>query len=85
MGYCFGLFRECMSPTAIVCFLVGRSIIRGKVIDNAALLEAAARANGFSLLASADRAIPTTRKSFNPAHSTISAERLLVFQRKGSQ
>jgi site-specific DNA-methyltransferase (cytosine-N4-specific) len=84
MAHCFGLFRKITLPSAFVCMIVGRSVIRGKVVDNAALLRAAAEDRGFQHLASATREIPSTRKTFNPSHGTISSETLLVFQRKES-
>ena len=84
MSHCFGLFRKVTLSGAVVCIIIGRSIIRGEVIDNAALLRSAADENGFQHLASTTRRIPTTRKAFNPSHGTINAETLLVFQRQES-
>ena len=84
MSHCFGLFRQVTLPHALVCMIIGRSIIRGKVIDNAELLRSAADEQGFLHLASAARRIPTTRKAFNPTHGTISEETLLVFRRQES-
>ena len=82
MSHCFGLFRQVTLPHALVCIIIGRSIIRGKVIDNAELLRFAAAEHGFRHLASATRRIPTTKKAFNPAHGTINEETLLVFRRQ---
>ena len=82
MTHCFGLFREVTLPHALVCMVIGRSIIRGEVIDNASLLRSAADEHGFRHLASATRRIPTTKKAFNPVHGTINAETLLVFRRQ---
>ena len=82
MSHCFGLFRQITLPHALVCIIIGRSIIRGQVIDNAELLRAAADEHGFRHLASGTRRIPTTRKAFNPAHGTINTETLLVFRRQ---
>jgi len=82
MAKCFFLFAQVTLPGALICMLIGRSIIKGEVIDNSALLCRAAEEHGFRLLASAPRRIPSTRKAFNPAHSTIDAETLLIFQRK---
>ena len=82
MAQCFGLFREVTIPGAIACVVIGRSIIHGEVIDNAALLRAAGRPHGFNMIASAERTIPRTRKAFNPvirqhcdrAHPRVPAE-----------
>lgn len=84
MSHCFGLFREVTLSHALVCIVIGRSIIRGKVIDNAALIRSAANEHGFLHIASTTRRIPTTKKAFNPVHSTINAETLLVFRRECS-
>ena len=82
MSCCFNLFREVTLPSAVVCMIIGRSVIKGKSIDNAEILRHAAEENGFRHIASETRRIPTTRKSFNPAHGTINAETLLVFLRQ---
>ena len=84
MSHCFDLFRQVTLPFALVCIVIGRSVIRGNVIDNAELLRSAAHENGFQHLASAARRIPTTRKALNPVHGTINAETLLVFLRQES-
>ena len=81
MSHCFGLFRQVTLPHAIVCMIIGRSVIKGEVIDNAELIRSAADDRGFQHLASASRRIPTTRKAFNPRHGTINTEAILVFQR----
>ena len=82
MSHCFGLFRQVTLPQALICIVIGRSIIMGEVIDNAALLRSAADEHGFRELASATRRIPTTKKAFNPAHGAINAEALLIFGRQ---
>ena len=84
MSRCFGLFRMVTLPSALVCMVIGRSIIRGQSIDNVQLLRSAATENGFYNLASTTRQIPTARKSFNPAHGTIREETILVFSRQES-
>ena len=84
MGHCFGLFRQATLSHALVCMIIGRSVIKGKVVDNAEILRSAADAHGFRLLASATRRIPSTKKAFNPMHGTINAEKVLVFGRQES-
>ena len=82
MSHCFGLFRAVTVPGAIACVVIGRSIIRGEAIDNAALLRAAAAEHGFSAIARALRRIPAGRKSFNPAHGGSASETVMVFRRE---
>lgn len=79
MGHCFRLLSQVMRLGAKACFLVGRSIIHGRVIDNAALLQRAAQPYGFAMEGIVQRDIPTTRKTFNPMHGGINQEHLIVF------
>lgn len=79
MGHCFHLLSQVMIPGAKACFLVGRSIIHGRVIDNAALLQRAARPYGFVMKGIVKRGIPATRKTFNPTHGNINQEHLIIF------
>lgn len=79
---CFRLFDRVMVPNGLVCFVVGRSIIKAREIDNAALVTSAAAAAGFEHLATAARRIPATRKAFNPKNSPIAKEELLLFRRR---
>jgi DNA modification methylase len=83
MSTCFHLLAQVMRPGAKACFLVGRSIIHGKVIDNADLLQRAAQPHGFITEGVIKRSIPTSRKTFNPAHSKINEEHLIVFGLQG--
>lgn len=81
MSRCFWLLSEVMRPGAVAFFLVGRSIIHGRRIDNCALLERAAVVHGFRRAAIVQRRIPSTRKAFNPAHATIDREFIISFVR----
>ena len=84
MSKCFCLFREITLPQSIVCFIIGRSIIRGEHVDNAALLCDAAAQYGYQHVATATRSIPRTRKSFNPTHGNIESESILIFLGRAS-
>jgi len=78
---CFGLFHEVTLPGAFVCFVVGRSIIRGEVINNAEIVGRAAAQNGFQPIVELKREIPATRKAFNPANSHIKEESICIFRK----
>lgn len=80
MRSCFALLAQVMLPKAKACFLVGRSIIHGREIDNVALLKRAAAPAGFGVEGIIERKIPATRKTFNPANSKINQEHLVVFE-----
>ncbi len=83
MGVCFGLLSDVMLPSAKACFLVGRSIIHGRVIDNTEILRRAAESKGFVLENMVERSIPSNRKTFNPSNCKISREHLMIFSRDG--
>lgn len=77
MGICFELLSKVMRPQAKACFLVGRSIIHGRTIDNVALLQRAAHPWGFEPIGVVERRIPANRKAFS--HGNILQEHLIVF------
>lgn len=83
MSKCFKLLASVMSDHGKVCFLIGRSIIHGREINNSQILERAASRSGFLRAEMAERKIMRTRKSFNPAHSKINEEKVMVFSREG--
>ncbi len=74
----FALLFHVMKPHAKACFLVGRSIIHGRIIDNVALLERAAEGY-FISSGMVSRSIRKTRKAFNLAHAKIDTEYLIIF------
>ena len=83
MGQTFRLLSRIMLKGAVACFLVGRSIIHGRHVDNCALLERAAALHGFRQTASVSRKILATRKAFNPAHGKINEESIVLFVLEG--
>lgn len=82
MTRCFWLLARVMRTDAKACFLVGRSIIHGRYIDNCAILKRAATQNGFVLEGITERNILITRKAFNPSHGKITKENVAVFRLK---
>lgn len=83
MSDCFRLLSQIMVPQAKACFVVGRSIIHGRTIDNAALLKRAAAPHGFEEIGIVERQILTTRKAFNPSNSKINNEHIVIFSLEG--
>lgn len=81
MNKTFYLLREVILPGGFACFLIGRSKIRGKTVDNAAIIEDVATAAGFVQIFRAERTISPHRKSFNLSHAKIKTETLLVLRR----
>ena len=76
----FELLRAVLVPGGYACFVVGRSRIHGRVVDNARIVEEAA--DGFDCVFSTERTISAIRKSFNLSHANIKTESVLVLQRR---
>ena len=80
MSRTFDLIRAVLVPGGYACFVVGRSRIHGRVVDNAHIVEEAA--DGFERVFSTERTISANRKSFNLSHANIKTESVLVLQRR---
>ncbi|MDI1262414.1 MAG: DNA methyltransferase [bacterium] len=77
----FKLISSVLTLNGYACFVVGRSKIHGKIIDNARLIETVAREFGFYLTFRTERVIAANRKSFNLSHAAIKTESVIVFAR----
>jgi len=62
------------------CFVVGDSIIDGRIVYNAEVLAAVARDCGFAEVKRVHRKLQETRKAFNPAYGKIKTEHIVVLQ-----
>lgn len=62
-------------------FIIGRSIIHGKYIENYKMIIRAAEKNNFSLIDIIERDINSSKKSFNLAHAKITNEKILILQK----
>jgi DNA modification methylase len=83
MIYLFNLLSKIMIKDSYACFLIGRSIIHGKEIDNSSILIESAKNNGFELEFKKKRNIRKSRKSFNLSYGKIYEEDLLIFKNDG--
>lgn len=81
MEQCFALFASVVIDDGYICFVVGRSVIHGQVIDNAGIITQAAAGQGFKPLFSVERSIASAKKSFNLSHANIKTEHVLIFAR----
>lgn len=81
MAQTFALLEEVLVPDGYACFVVGRSRIHGRVVDNARIIEDAGRAVGFKRVFAAERALAPNRKSFNLSHANIKTETILLLRR----
>ena len=83
MSSCFKLLSQIITLNGKACFIIGRSIIHGREIDNVALLQRSAKPHGFVMDDLIQRNILTSRKTFNLSHGKINQEHVVVFSRGG--
>lgn len=82
MDKVFKLFEETVVEGGHVCIVIGRSVIKGNVINNSELISDLGNKRAFRLVADIERNISSTKKSFNLAYGKIKKENILIF-RKG--
>lgn len=84
MKRAFAQFDRLVVPGGWICFVVGRSVIHGEIIDNAKIVEDVAHAQGFEFVYRGTRNVLSTRKSFNLAHANIKQEAIVVVRKVAS-
>lgn len=77
----FKLITQVLVAGGYACFVIGRSKIHGRIIDNADIIQAVAAEHGLSTTARIERTISASRKSFNLSHANIKTETVLVLQK----
>lgn len=77
----FKLINKVLVRGGHACFVIGRSKIHGKIIDNADIIQAVAAEHDFRTCARIDRTISSSRKSFNLSHANIKTETVIVLQK----
>ncbi len=77
----FNLLNKLVIKKGKICFVVGRSIIHGKIFENADILEEVAASFKIKCLQKYSREIAISRKSFNLSHAKIKKETILVFEK----
>ena len=83
MADTFARLRQVLVRNGYVCFVIGRSRIHGRMIDNAKIVGEVAEKMGFVRAFRTERVLSAKRKSFNPSYGSIKQEAVLVLQRKG--
>ena len=78
----FKLISKVLIKDGYACFVIGRSKIHGRIVDNAAIIQAVATEFDFAMTSSIERIISSSRKSFNLSHANIKTETVLVLQKK---
>lgn len=74
-----GLIDQVLVSDGFACFVIGRSKIHGRYVDNSAIIRQIGAERGWTLVANIERVISSSRKSFNLAHAKIKTETLIVF------
>jgi site-specific DNA-methyltransferase (cytosine-N4-specific) len=77
----FELIDKVLVKRGYACFVIGRSKIHGKIIDNADIIQSVATEAGFIMAARIERPIAASRKSFNLSHANIKTETILIMQK----
>ena len=77
----FSLIDSVLVKNGFICFVVGRSKIHGKIVDNGDIIQRVAHEQGLKLETRFERVIKASRKSFNLSHANIKTETMLVFQK----
>lgn len=81
MTTAFRKFDALLAVGGWVCFVVGRSIIHGETVDNAAIIREVGRKSGLELVYEGTRNVLSTRKSFNLSHANIKQESIIVMRK----
>ena len=72
--------RGQLKSGGFACFVIGDSTIRSERINNADLISAAGRCEGFTEVARPTRRLQMTKKAFNPVIGKIKDEKILILQ-----
>lgn len=81
MDEVFNLIDKTLIKGGYFSIVIGRSIIKGREIDNAAMISELAIKHNYSIAADIERNIASTRKSFNLKYGKISTEHILVMRK----
>lgn len=81
MSQVFSLFDHVVIEGGHICIVIGRSIIRGREIDNAEMMTRIAKSHGYTPIAKIPREIASTRKSFNLSYGKITTEHIMIYRR----
>lgn len=82
MNCVFDTLTDCLIMNGHICFVVGRSIISGRVINNADLIKDIGKEHDLTLVADITREIAATKKSFNLKYGKIKEENILIFRKE---
>ncbi|MFD2246658.1 DNA methyltransferase [Pontibacter ruber] len=84
MNQLFASLQENMIEGGYAVFVIGRSKIHGRIIENHKIVKEAGENNGFDEVLTTTRVIKASRKSFNLSHARIKEEYIVVLKKRGS-
>lgn len=74
------LLQAVLIQGGYACFVIGRSRIHGRIVDNAAIIEEVGQGMGFASVFATKRTLAARSKSFNPSYGRIKTETILVMR-----
>lgn len=81
MQQLFDFINNMCAQNAFICFVIGRSKIHGRIIENESLLEKIGQKSGLHHITTIERTIKSSRKSFNLSHARINKEFIVILQK----
>ena len=81
MQQLFDFMNNMCAENAFICFVIGRSKIHGRIIENEILLEKIGKKSGLQHIITIERTIKSSRKSFNLSHARIKKEFIVILQK----
>ena len=66
---------------AYICFVIGRSKIHGRIIENENIIAEIGKKKGLKHIITIERTIKSSRKSFNLSHARIKEEFIVILQK----
>ncbi|NDK54782.1 site-specific DNA-methyltransferase [Pontibacter sp. BT213] len=84
MNELFSSLQENMIDGGYAVFVIGRSKIHGRIIENHKIVKEAGENNGFEEVLTTTRVIKASRKSFNLSHARIKEEYIVVLKKRGT-
>ena len=80
METCFLKISEILKPNKYFALVIGDSILKGRSIQNNAILKQASRETPFTFEIEVERNLNLQKKSFNPRIGKIKTEKIMIFK-----
>ncbi len=77
----FTFLSASCARNAFVCFVIGRSKIHGRIVENEKIIAKIGESKGLKHLSTIKRTIKSSRKSFNLSHARIKEEFIVILQK----